>query len=48
MNTTPHAASLGEVFATVPDPRSRFGRSCSPASLLTLAALAMLCGCRSL
>ena len=44
--TTP--SSLYEIFATVPDPRSRFGRSYSLASLLTLAAVAMLCGCRSL
>ena len=48
MNTTAPAASLYEVFATVPDPRSRFGRSYTLASLLTLAAVAMLCGCRSL
>jgi|SRR5579871_3724003 len=48
MNTAPAAASLYEAFATVPDPRSRFGRSYTLASLLTLSAAAMLCGCRSL
>jgi hypothetical protein len=48
MSTTPHAASLCEVFAAVPDSRSRFGRSYPLASLLTLATVAMLCGCRSL
>src|SRR5438045_8516787 len=48
MNTAPTALSLYEVFATVPDPRSRFGRSYTLASLLTLSAVAMLCGCRSL
>jgi hypothetical protein len=48
MSTAPRAASLYEVFATIPDPRSRFGRSYTLASLLTLSAVAMLCGCRSL
>jgi hypothetical protein len=48
MTATTSAASLHEVFATVPDIRSRFGRSYSLASLLTFAAVAMLCGCRSL
>ena len=48
MNPAPPAASLYETFATVPDPRSRFGRSYTLASLLTLSAVAMLCGCRSL
>jgi hypothetical protein len=48
MNAAVPAASLYEAFATVADPRSRFGRSYSLASLLTLAAVAMLCGCRSL
>lgn len=48
MSTEPTAGSLFEVFATVPDPRSRFGRTYNLASLLTLAAVAMLCGCRSL
>src|SRR6185437_651156 len=48
MSTAPPAASLYEAFATIPDHRSRFGRSYTLASLLTLAAVAMLCGCRSL
>lgn len=48
MSAAAPAASLYETFATVPDPRSRFGRSYTLASLLTLAATAMLCGCRSL
>jgi len=48
MNLAPPAASLYETFATVPDPRSRFGRSYTLASLLTLSAVAMLCGSRSL
>ena len=48
MNAPVPAASLYEAFATVADPRSRFGRSYTLASLLTLAAAAMLCGCRSL
>lgn len=48
MSTAPPAASLYEAFAAVPDPRSRLGRSYSLASLLSLAAVAMLCGCRSL
>lgn len=48
MSTASPAMSLSEAFATVPDPRSRFGRSYTLASLLTLSAVAMLCGCRSL
>src|SRR5262245_11733301 len=48
MSAAAPAASLYEAFATVPDPRSRFGRSYGLASLLTLAATAMLCGARSL
>jgi len=48
MSTAPDTVSLYEAFATVPDPRSRFGRSYTLASLLTLAATAMLCGARSL
>ena len=48
MSTAPPARSLYEAFATVADPRSRFGRSYTLASLLTLSAVAMLCGCRSL
>src|SRR5262245_23248748 len=48
MSPTSPASSLYEAFTTVPDPRSRFGRSSSLASLLTLSAAAMLCGCRSL
>jgi len=48
MSTAPLAASLYKALAIVPDPRSRFGRSYSLVSLLTLAAVAMLCGCRSL
>jgi hypothetical protein len=47
-NIAPSATSLHEAYATVPDPRSRFGRSYTLASLLTLASVAMLCGCRSL
>ena len=48
MSTAPPAASLYDAFLTVPDHRSRFGRSYTLASLLTLSAVAMLCGCRSL
>jgi hypothetical protein len=48
MDTAAPAASLYEAFASVADPRSRFGRSYTLASLLTLTAVAMLCGCRSL
>jgi len=48
MNPTRSITSLYEAFATVPDPRSRFGRSHLLASLSTMAAVAMLCGCRSL
>jgi DDE_Tnp_1-associated/Transposase DDE domain len=48
MSSASSATSLHEVFATIPDPRSRFGRSYTLASLLTLAAVAMLSGCRSL
>lgn len=48
MSTASPAASLYDAFATIPDHRSRFGRSYTLASLLTLAAVAMLCGCRSL
>ena len=48
MSTASPDLSLNEMFATVPDPRSRFGRSYTLASLLTLSAVAMLCGCRSL
>lgn len=40
--------SLYEVFAEIPDPRERQGRRHSLQSLLTLTAVAMLCGCRSL
>jgi hypothetical protein len=42
------ASSLYEAFATVPDLRSRFGRSYILASPLTLADVTMLYGCRSL
>jgi hypothetical protein len=48
MNTAPTAPSLSEAFATVPDARSHLGRLYTLASLLTLSAVAMLCGCRSL
>src|SRR5262245_57050729 len=48
MSPAPDTASLYEAFATVPDPRSPHGRSYTLASLLTLAATAMLCGARSL
>ena len=40
--------SLYEVFAEIPDPREEQGRRHSLQSLLTLAAVAMLCNCRSL
>jgi hypothetical protein len=40
--------SLFEVFSEIPDPRHRRGTVYSLASVLTLVATAMLCGCRSL
>lgn len=40
--------SLYEVFGDVPDRRSAMGRQHSLQSLLTLATVAMLCGCRGL
>jgi len=40
--------SLHEVFAELPDPRNPSGRRHSLASCLTLCAVSMLCGCRSL
>jgi hypothetical protein len=39
--------SLYEVFAELPDPRNPSGRRHPLAAMLTLAASAMLCGCRS-
>src|SRR5262249_21712164 len=41
-------SSLYEVFAAIPDPRDRRGTVYSLTSVLTLIAVAMLCGARSL
>jgi hypothetical protein len=48
MNTESTGGSLYEVFSRIPDPRHRRGTVYSLASVLTLVATAMLCGCRSL
>ena len=48
MTTETAALSLYEVFGQVPDPRHRRGAVYSLPSLLTLIAIAMLCGRRSL
>jgi hypothetical protein len=40
--------SLWECFSSVPDPRSPLGRRHPLNAVLTLCAVAMLCGCRSL
>ena len=48
MNTESTSGSLYEVFCGIPDPRDRRGTVYPLASVLTLIATAMLCGCRSL
>jgi hypothetical protein len=48
MNIEPSDGSLYQVFAEIPDPRHRRGTVYPLASILTLIATAMLCGCRSL
>jgi hypothetical protein len=48
MNTESTGGSLYEVFCEIPDPRDRRGTVYPLASVLTLIATAMLCGCRSL
>lgn len=40
--------SLFDSFASVPDPRSKFGKRHPLGAVLTLCSVAMLCGCRSL
>ena len=40
--------SLWDCFSSVPDPRSRSGKRHPLSAILTLASVAMLCGCRSL
>lgn len=46
--TTGHDGSLWSMFQRVRDPRDAHGKQHALAALLTLAATAMLCGCRSL
>jgi len=48
MSTESTSGSLYELFCQIPDPRHRRGTVYSLASVLTLIATAMLCGCRSL
>jgi hypothetical protein len=48
MNTQSTSGPLYEVFCGIPDPRDRRGTIYPLASVLTLIATAMLCGCRSL
>lgn len=48
MSTETIGGSLYEVFAAIPDPRDRRGTVYPLASVLTLIAVAMLCGARSL
>jgi DDE_Tnp_1-associated/Transposase DDE domain len=48
MNPPPTHASLYDLFSQIPDPRHRRGTIYPLASVLTLVATAMLCGCRSL
>lgn len=48
MRTESADGSLYGVFCQIPDPRHRRGTVYSLASVLTLVATAMLCGCRSL
>jgi hypothetical protein len=48
MSPAPSDGSLFEVFSQIPDPRHRRGTVYPLAAVLTLAATAMLCGCRSL
>lgn len=48
MSTETTAPSLYEVLSQIPDPRHRRGTVYSLASVLTLVALALLCGRRSL
>jgi DDE_Tnp_1-associated/Transposase DDE domain len=46
--STEAVRSLSDVFCGIPDPRDRRGKIYPLASVLTLIATAMLCGCRSL
>jgi hypothetical protein len=48
MSTVSTSGSLYEIFCGIPDPRDRRGTVYSLASVLTLIATALLCGCRSL
>lgn len=48
MSSAAADGSLFQVFSEIPDPRDERGTIYPLASLLTLAAVAMLCGCRSL
>ena len=48
MSPEPADGSLYDVFRQIPDPRARRGKVYPLASVLTLASIAMLCGCRSL
>lgn len=48
MSQAPTDGSLFEVFSQIPDPRHRRGTVYPLASVLTMIATAMLCGCRSL
>src|SRR4051794_35558583 len=48
MRTDPAPLSLHQAFTEIPDPRRRRGKVYPLASVLTLVATAMLCGCRSL
>jgi predicted transposase YbfD/YdcC len=46
--TSGHLRSLLDVFAVIPDPRSRHGRRYDLPFLLTCLAIAFLCGCNSM
>ena len=48
MSPEPADGSLYQVLTEIPDPRHRRGTVYPLAAILTLAATAMLCGCRSL
>jgi hypothetical protein len=48
MSTESTSRSLDEIFGEIPDPRHRRGTIYPLASVLTLIAVAMLCGARSL
>jgi hypothetical protein len=48
MSPASSEGSLFEIFSGIPDPRHRRGTVDPLAAVLTLAATAMLCGCRSL